>query len=114
MKNLQRVFGLCIAAGIAWPAVSYAAGPREMSTIELLARASGLTERQVQMVLGNRTAFAEYRANYDAVDRRFQTAVGPQLYRHLKSDAPLTRQQIESLVAMMQARDDEAQALASR
>jgi hypothetical protein len=45
-----------------------------------LAAATGLTERQVQMIVGAHTAFAEYRTSYDWALQRFVRALGQQRY----------------------------------
>ena len=44
--------------------------------IEYVARESGLSERKVRMVLGNRTPYAEYRANYERSAARIKAAIG--------------------------------------
>lgn len=72
-----------------------------VNPIKLLAQASGLTQRQVQMVLGTRTAFAGYVASYDAVDRHFWRAIGPEIYQHLKSQGELSPQDVQNLTAMV-------------
>jgi len=48
-----------------------------------LAQETGLTERQVQMVLGNRTPFAEYRTSYQASVSKMQAAVGKARYEQM-------------------------------
>ena len=50
------------------------AGGRE--DIQTLAEQSGLTERQVRMVLGTPTAFSEYRTSYVASKHKLMRAVG--------------------------------------
>ncbi|MFT3667341.1 MAG: hypothetical protein QM795_01815 [Pseudoxanthomonas sp.] len=52
-------------------------------TVAQLARETGLTERNVRMVLGARTPYAEYRIVYDRVHRQFKDAVGEQNYDRL-------------------------------
>lgn len=51
--------------------------------VEELARQSGLSERRVQMLLGNRTSFAEYRYTYDRSLERLLATVGDENYRRL-------------------------------
>jgi hypothetical protein len=48
-----------------------------------LARETGLTERQVQMVLGNRTPFAEYRTSYQPSLEKMQAAIGKERYNQM-------------------------------
>jgi len=45
-----------------------------------LAQETGLTVRQVQMVLGNRTPFFEYRTSYQASVAKLQAVVGKARY----------------------------------
>ncbi|MDQ3205858.1 MAG: hypothetical protein M3Q40_05020 [Pseudomonadota bacterium] len=47
-----------------------------------LAEASGLSERKVGMILGTRTAYAEYRYTYSRALKQFQTAIGEE--NHLR------------------------------
>jgi len=47
---------------------------------EQLAQETGLTERQVQMILGNRTPFHEYRTSYNSSVRKMQNAIGRARY----------------------------------
>ena len=48
-----------------------------------LARETGLTERNVRMLLGARTAYPEYRIVYNRVDREFKEAIGEVRYERL-------------------------------
>ncbi|WP_345294414.1 hypothetical protein [Luteimonas vadosa] len=48
-----------------------------------LAERSGLSERKVQMVIGNRTAYAEYRYTYQRSLEKFIAAVGHDEYQRL-------------------------------
>lgn len=50
------------------------AGPGQ-DDLETLAQASGLTVRQVAMLLGPHTAYVEYRAGYDRSRDKFMKAV---------------------------------------
>jgi len=52
-------------------------------TVAQLARETGLTERNVRMVLGARTPYAEYRVMYSRVERQFKQAVGEHNYDRL-------------------------------
>ena len=63
------------------PGLAAAASPA--ANIRDLAAASGLTERQVQMVIGAHTAYAEYRTSYDWARQRFVKALGKDRYDEL-------------------------------
>jgi hypothetical protein len=52
-------------------------------SVAQLARETGLTERNVRMVLGARTPYAEYRVMYSRVERQFKRAVGEDNYDRL-------------------------------
>ena len=107
MRILQRAMCVGIAAALALPAASTAMAQEGINTIDLLAQASGLTSRQVQMVLGNRSAYAEYPISYDFVDRKFRDAVGPDIYRNLKERGELSAQHVRNLMAIANARHGE-------
>ena len=63
------------------PGLAAAASPA--ANIRDLAAATGLTERQVQMVIGPHTAYAEYRTSYDWARHRFVQVLGQQRYDQL-------------------------------
>jgi hypothetical protein len=48
-----------------------------------LAQVTGLSERKVQMIVGNRTAFAEYPYTYDRALKKFVNAIGEVRYEQL-------------------------------
>ena len=60
---------IALAASFATPA--WAGSP-----LEDLADAADLSKRQVQMVIGNRTAFAEYRYTYSYARKHLVAAIG--------------------------------------
>ena len=68
---------LLLAATMAAPAC---AGDKALAA---LADETGLSQQQVRMVLGPRTARAEYRTSYDRVERKFKAALGEQRYQDL-------------------------------
>lgn len=72
-----KIAGLVIAIAAAAPV--YAAD----NVVEQLADDSGLTVRKVQMILGNRTAFAEYPYTYQRSLEKFQAAIGKENYNRL-------------------------------
>lgn len=51
--------------------------------IGALSEETGLTERQVKMVVGPRSSHAAYLASYDQVQRRFVATVGQERYQQL-------------------------------
>lgn len=67
MKTRTALIVLAMAA--ATPA--YAA-----DMVEVLAEETGLSERQVQMLVGNRTPFIEHRYNYGRSLAQFKRALG--------------------------------------
>lgn len=59
------------------------------TTVRQLADETGLTPRQVQMVLGARTAFPEYRTGYRFVEKQFKDALGAERYTDLMAGRPI-------------------------
>jgi hypothetical protein len=57
------------------------ASPR--ASVAELAGMTGLTERQVRMVVGGHTAYAEYLTQYDYARRRFVQVLGADRYNEL-------------------------------
>ena len=74
MKNKLAL--IVLATSFALPA--WAGGP-----VSDLAGISGLSERKVQMLIGNRTAFAEYRYSYDRSLEKLIAAIGTNNYERL-------------------------------
>jgi hypothetical protein len=56
------------------------AGATSHSKLTDLAAQTGLTERQVRMVVGGHTAYAEYLTQYDWARRRMIKTLGPDRY----------------------------------
>jgi hypothetical protein len=54
-----------------------------------LARETGLTERQVKMVIGDRTPFAEYRTQYSRSVATLRSAIGDWRYDELMNNKRL-------------------------
>jgi hypothetical protein len=78
---MKRKLETCLLAfALAVPGLALAGASL---SIRDLASTTGLSERQVQMVLGGRTAYAEYRTSYDRVERHFIEALGEDRYRDL-------------------------------
>jgi len=55
-----------------------------------LARETGLSERKVQMILGTRTAYAEYTYTYDRSLEKFKAGIGEARYQRLMSGERVT------------------------
>jgi hypothetical protein len=72
-----QIATLALATAAAFPAWAGNDPINELSAI------TGLSERKVQMVLGNRTAFAEYRYTYDRSLEKFTEAVGRENMKRL-------------------------------
>lgn len=73
-------------------------------TIELLARATGLTVHEVEIALGP-SANYEHPNRYASVYRRFQQAVGRTIYEQIMGDGELSAPQVQELIAMAHARE---------
>ena len=74
MKLKIACIAMMLAAAPAW------AGD---SPIAALARTANLSERKVCMLLGNRTAYAEYTYTYDRSLRKLTRAIGRDNYERL-------------------------------
>ncbi|MGH8113097.1 MAG: hypothetical protein ACREPL_14445 [Rhodanobacteraceae bacterium] len=115
MKTFRRIMCCGIASALALPVATVATAHQPLAPIQvnatsssdmiaLASRASGLTERQVSMVLGNRSAFAGYQTGYDVLARRFRQAVGPAIYENLEQRHDLTAGQKQELSAAAHTR----------
>ncbi len=56
-----------------------------------LSRESGLSERNVRMLVGARTPYAQYRCGYSRMLRQFKEAVGEENYRRLADGREMLR-----------------------
>ncbi|HJW45509.1 MAG TPA: hypothetical protein VJ484_03370 [Lysobacter sp.] len=54
-----------------------------------LSRETGVRERHVRMILGNRTAYAEYRYAYGRALKQFKAGIGEANYQRLMSGQPI-------------------------
>ena len=77
---MKRKLETCLLALALTPGLALAGSSLQ---IRDLAAATGLSERQVQMVVGGRTAYAEYRTSYNRVEKRFVEVLGEERYRDL-------------------------------
>ena len=73
--------------------------------LDSLAAETGLSTRQVAMVLGPHSAFTEYRASYDNVKRRFCQAIGNSRYRTLMA-AWKAQQQGQALLVRVSTQNE--------
>lgn len=71
--------------------------------VKTLADISGLSQRQVRMLLHARTPYAESRYAFDRIEAKFVSAVGERQYRQLLAGEPVRfEQQIDGkLVAVV-------------
>lgn len=72
MKTMMM--GAAVALVLAFSAGAQAS--ESADTLQSLASQSGLTVREVQMVLGAHTAYAEYRTSYDRAEAKLVRAIG--------------------------------------
>jgi hypothetical protein len=79
---------------------------------KILARESGLSERKVHMVLGTRTAYAEYPYTYQRSVEKLRDTIGNARYDHLMNDSELIvaspQAKAEALVAVLRERDNDS------
>lgn len=77
MKSMKFA-ALLLALSAASPAFA-----EQYTSLKALSEQTGLSVRHVNMVLGNRSAFAEYPYTYDRALKRFQAAIGVDNYERL-------------------------------
>ena len=70
-----------------------------------LAQITGLSERKVQMIVGNRSSFAEYPYTYQRSLEKFVDAVGEVRYQMLISGHPVELQDEQGRTITFQIRD---------
>ena len=78
---MNRTLTTCVLLLSTVPGIAIAAAP--VAQISALAAATGLSERQVKMVVGGHTAYSEYRTSYDWARRRFVQVLGVRRYNEL-------------------------------
>lgn len=101
MKTRIALIALAMAA--ATPA--YASD----SLVGALADETGLTVRQVQMIVHNRTPFAEYRTSYTRSLAQFKRALGEERAEQLLAGDPIVlHRRQEARVALLEQRGDQA------
>lgn len=77
-------------------------------SIAQLAQETGLSERNVRMVVGGRTAYPEYRVIFNRVDRQFKEAIGEVRYERITGRKPLPAISDNSRETRVAARREEA------
>ncbi|MFC3550917.1 hypothetical protein ACFOLC_07780 [Lysobacter cavernae] len=97
----------CIALAMAAAAPVWAAE----DPVGDLAQITGLSERKVQMILGNRTAFAEYTYTYDRSLKKFVAAVGKDNYRRLLDGEEVAIRDVQGRTWVVQIKRDRADVL---
>lgn len=72
-----------------------------------LARETGLSERKVNMILGNRTSFAEYPYTYERSVAKLRKAIGEGRYDQLINNGNLVAASVDSKALALLAALDE-------
>jgi len=91
MKNLSLMFVAVAALGMAGQG---AAGERDQ--IQRIAREAGVTPQDVRMVLGARTAFAQYRTSYDRKEKLVHAAMVTLALEEQKRDDKVAERAVAS------------------
>ena len=76
-------------------------------TVAALAQETGLTERNIQMLVGARSSFAEHRSNFARVDRIFMEAVGEVRYERLTGRTASSSKSCEASVTRSTQRKEQ-------
>ena len=97
-KIAALVVALAAVAPSAWAA-------EEEDPVGDLAQITGLSERKVQMIVGNRTSFAEYPYTYQRSLEKFVDAVGEVRYQMLISGQPVDFQDDQGRTITFQIRN---------
>jgi hypothetical protein len=84
---MKHKFEICVLALALAPGLAFAGSPLQ---IRDLAAATGLNERDVQMVLGAHTAYPQYLTKYDWARRRFVSVLGQDRYEDLMAGREIT------------------------
>jgi hypothetical protein len=77
---MKRKLESCVLALVLIPGLALAGSPTQ---IRDLAAATGLNERDVQMVMGAHTAYPQYLTRYDWARRRVVSVLGAERYNDL-------------------------------
>lgn len=75
------------------------------AVVDTLSQETGLSERKVQMIVGNRTAFAEYTRSYDRSLEQFKRALGDERYQRLMAGQTIQVGERRLSLGGMQDRD---------
>ena len=104
LERDARAIALATVAPAAWAA-------EEEDPIGDLAQITGLSERKVQMIVGNRSSFAEYPYTYQRSLEKFVDAVGEVRYQMLISGHPVQLQDDQGRTITFQIRNSRLVAL---
>lgn len=74
------------------------------NVIDALSQETGLSARDVKMVLGARSGYAEYLASYDQTQKRFVRALGKPRYRQLMAGRRIELLQPDQRMAYVQVK----------
>ena len=96
-KIAALVVALATVAPAAWAA-------EEEDPVGDLAQITGLSERKVQMIVGNRSSFAEYPYTYQRSLEKFVDAVGEVRYQMLIGGQPIELQDDQGRNVVFQIR----------
>lgn len=72
-----------------------------------LARETGLSERKINMILGNRTSFAEYRYTYERSVEKLRESIGEGRYDQLMNNHNLIAASVDTKALALLAALDE-------
>ena len=90
-----RIAALAAIVAVFASAPAYAGDPDEINrgsrtnSVKDLANYTNLSERRIQMILGCRTCFAEYRYTYNRSLAQFKRALGNERYEQLMAGRPV-------------------------
>lgn len=89
-------------------AMSAATPAYAADTVAALFEETGLTERQVQMIVGNRTPFIEHRYNYGRSLAQFKRALGKERAEQLiAGETVVLERRREARIATLETRRNE-------
>lgn len=108
-----NLLALTLLAAIAGPAAaqdstvtlaSIPAAPEEAQqvTVRQLADETGLSPQRVRMVVGARSAYGDYRVNFERAQKQFRTALGEERYNDLMAGRriELRKQRMENVASI--------------
>jgi hypothetical protein len=91
--NIKLTFLAVALVAVSAPAF---AGDSSEDPCKILAQETGLTERKVNMILGNRTSFAEYPYTYDRSVAKLRKTIGEGRYDQLMTHGNLISASVDT------------------